>query len=139
MTRRGVRPDLTATHRAKGVTHRPVMHMMAERYLDKEYAPENVAERCGISAERIKTIAAEIARVAFDEAFELDHEWADFRGETHKTMIGRPVSFHTMRGISAHSNGFQTARALHLLQILLGTVEVPCGFRFRRIQNRIAR
>jgi anaerobic selenocysteine-containing dehydrogenase len=36
-----------------------------------------------------------------------------------------------MRGISAHSNGFQTARALHLLQILLGSVEVPGGYRFK--------
>ena len=36
-----------------------------------------------------------------------------------------------MRGISAHSNGFQTCRALHLLQILLGSVEVPGGFRFK--------
>ena len=36
-----------------------------------------------------------------------------------------------MRGISAHSNGFQTCRALHVLQILLGTVEVPGGFRFK--------
>ncbi len=66
-------------------------------------------------------MAAEIARVAFDEAFELDREWTDFRGETHKTMVGRPVSFHAMRGISAHANGFQTCRALHVLQILLGT------------------
>jgi anaerobic selenocysteine-containing dehydrogenase len=46
-------------------------------------------------------------------------------------MIGRPVSFHAMRGISAHSNGFQTCRALHVLQILLGSVEVPGGFRFK--------
>ncbi len=36
-----------------------------------------------------------------------------------------------MRGISAHSNGFQTARALHLLQIVLGTVEVPGGYRLK--------
>jgi len=36
-----------------------------------------------------------------------------------------------MRGISAHSNGFQTARALHTLQIMLGSVEVPGGFRFK--------
>ena len=36
-----------------------------------------------------------------------------------------------MRGISAHSNGFQTCRSLHLLQILLGSVEVPGGFRFK--------
>jgi anaerobic selenocysteine-containing dehydrogenase len=114
-----------------GITHRPVMHLMAERYLDPQYAPEAVAERCGITPDKIRRIAAEIARVTFDEAFTLDHEWTDFRGETHKTMTGRPVSFHAMRGISAHSNGFQTARALHVLQILLGTVEVPGGFRFK--------
>jgi anaerobic selenocysteine-containing dehydrogenase len=104
---------------------------MAERYLDAQYAPEAVAERCGITPDKIRRIAAEIARVTFDEAISLDHAWTDFRGETHQTMVGRPVSFHAMRGISAHSNGFQTARALHVLQILLGTVEVPGGFRFK--------
>jgi anaerobic selenocysteine-containing dehydrogenase len=127
----GVKPDLSATHRAKGVTHRPVFHQMAEMYLSDAYTPEAVAERCGIPAKRIRAIAAELARVAFDEAFELDHEWTDFRGEKHKTMTGRPVSFHAMRGISAHANGFQTCRALHTLQIILGTVEVPGGFRFK--------
>ena len=99
--------------------------------MSEEYAPEAVAERCGISAERIRGIANEIARVAFEESFELDQEWTDFRGETHSKMTGRPVSFHSMRGISAHSNGFQTCRSLHVLQILLGTVEVPGGFRFK--------
>ena len=59
-------------------------------------------------------------RVAFDQAIVIDQPWTDFRGDHHATMPGRPVSFHAMRGISAHSNGFQTARALHLLQILLG-------------------
>jgi anaerobic selenocysteine-containing dehydrogenase len=127
----GVRPDLSATHEVGGITHRPVMHLMAERYLDPRYAPEAVADRCGIPAAKIRAIATELARVAFDEAFTLDQEWTDFRGETHKTMTGRPVSFHAMRGISAHSNGFQTCRALHVLQIILGTVEVPGGFRFK--------
>jgi anaerobic selenocysteine-containing dehydrogenase len=127
----GVKPDLSGTHRAKGVTHAPVFHKMAEMYLSDEYAPEAVANRCGISAGRIRAVAAELARVAFEEAFELDHEWTDFRGEKHATMTGRPVSFHAMRGISAHANGFQTCRALHVLQILLGTVEVPGGFRFK--------
>ncbi len=47
------------------------------------------------------------------------------KGERHETMIGRPVSMHAMRGISAHSNGFQTCRALHILQILIGSVETP--------------
>ena len=129
--KKGVKPDLAATHTAKGITHRPVFQHMAERYMSDDYAPEAVAERCGISAGRIRAIAAELARVAFDEAFEIEQEWTDFRGEKHKTMTGRPVSFHSMRGISAHSNGFQTCRALHVLQILLGTVEVPGGFRFK--------
>ncbi len=127
----GVRPDLSATYRRAGVTHRTVMAHMADRYLSPDYSPDTVAERCGIPASRIRAIAAELARVAFDEAFELKQEWTDFRGETHKTMTGRPVSFHAMRGISAHSNGFQTCRALHVLQILLGSVEVPGGFRFK--------
>ncbi len=127
----GVRPDLSATYDKDGVTHRPVFHLMAEKYLSDDHAPEAIADRCGIPAKRIRAIAAEIARVAFDEAIELDHEWTDFRGEKHSKMTGRPVSFHAMRGISAHANGFQTCRALHVLQILLGTVEVPGGFRFK--------
>ena len=127
----GVKPDLHATYRHAGITHRPVMHLLASRYLDKQYAPEAVAERCGIKADKIRAIAAELARVAFDEEIVLEREWTDFRGEKHKVMKGRPVSFHSMRGISAHSNGFQTCRALHVLQILLGSVEVPGGFRFK--------
>ncbi|MFV0299341.1 MAG: molybdopterin oxidoreductase family protein [Paracoccus sp. (in: a-proteobacteria)] len=123
----GIRPDLNAAHPG----HRTVLQLMAERYLRPEYAPEAVAGRCGIPAPRIRAIAGEIARVAFDEAITLDQPWTDFRGERHATMTGRPVAFHAMRGISAHANGFQTCRALHVLQILLGTVEVPGGFRFK--------
>ncbi|MFV1529661.1 MULTISPECIES: molybdopterin oxidoreductase family protein [unclassified Phaeobacter] len=128
---RGVRPDLGGSFELDGITHVSVFQLMAQRYLSDDYAPEAVADRCGIPAKRIRAIAAELARVAFDEAFELDQEWTDFRGETHKTMKGRPVAMHSMRGVSAHANGFQTCRALHVLQILLGTVEAPGGFRFK--------
>jgi anaerobic selenocysteine-containing dehydrogenase len=107
------------------------MHEIAESYLDAKYAPEAVAERCGLTPARIRTLAGEIARVAFDEAIEIDQPWTDFRGEHHDKMIGRPVSVHSMRGISAHSNGFQTCRALHILQILIGAVETPGGMRFK--------
>lgn len=127
----GIQPDLSAVHRAGGALHRTVLQHMADKYLSDEFAPEAVASRVGIEADRIRAVAAELARVAFDEAIELEREWTDFRGETHSRMIGRPVSFHAMRGISAHANGFQTCRALHLLQIILGSVEVPGGFRFK--------
>ena len=124
-------PDLAGTWRSAGVTHRPVFHLLADRYLSDDYTPEAVADRVGLSAKRIRHIAAELARVAFEEEIEIDQPWTDFRGVKHDKMIGRPVSFHAMRGISAHSNGFQTCRALHVLQIILGSVEVPGGFRFK--------
>jgi anaerobic selenocysteine-containing dehydrogenase len=46
-------------------------------------------------------------------------------------MEGRPVAMHAMRGISAHSNGFHTCRALHVLQLLLGAVDAPGSFRYQ--------
>ena len=128
---KGMDIDLTGTVEIDGKTCGTVFTRMIETYLVDDYKPENVADRCGISAERIKGIAAELGRVAFDEAIEIDQPWTDFRGNKHEKMLGRPVSFHAMRGISAHSNGFQTCRALHMLQILLGSVEVPGGFRFK--------
>ncbi|CUH40886.1 Tetrathionate reductase subunit A precursor [Jannaschia seosinensis] len=126
-----VDPDLAGTWEVGDVTHRTVFAHMIDKYLDPAYAPEAVAERTGISAPRIRALAAEIARVAFEEEITLQREWTDFRGRRHATMTGRPVSFHAMRGISAHANGFQTCRALHMLQILLGAVETPGGFRFK--------
>lgn len=123
----GIQPDLAGVWKG----NRSVFQHMAERYLSPGYAPEAVAERCGIPAERIRALAAEIAHAAFDAPVVLDRPWTDFRGEKHDRMVGRPVTFHAMRGISAHSNGFQTARALHVLQILLGSVETPGGFRFK--------
>ena len=109
----------------------PAFHLLAEKYLDPQYAPENVAEETGVPADQIKRLAAELADVAFNQAIEIEQPWTDVYGERHEKMTGRPVSFHAMRGISAHSNGFQTCRAIHVLQILLGSVEVPGGFRFK--------
>jgi anaerobic selenocysteine-containing dehydrogenase len=109
----------------------PVFHLLAERYLDPQYAPEAVAERCGIPADTIRRIARELAAAAFDEPVVLPIAWTDSHGHRHETMTGRPVAFHAMRGISAHSNGFHTCRALHLLQLLLGAVDTPGSFRYQ--------
>ena len=109
----------------------PVFQLVAERYLDPCYAPEVVAETCGIPAATIRRLAAEMARTAFEEEIELAVPWTDWAGRRHESMRGRPVSLHAMRGISAHSNGFQTCRALHLLQMLLGTIDVPGGWRYK--------
>jgi anaerobic selenocysteine-containing dehydrogenase len=109
----------------------PVFQLVAERYLDERYAPAAVAETCGVPAATIRRLAKELAHAAFEEEIEFPVPWTDWAGRRHETMRGRPVSLHAMRGISAHSNGFQTCRALHLLQLLLGTIDVPGGWRYK--------
>src|SRR5262245_9236834 len=108
----------------------PSFQLLAEKYLDPKYAPEAATVETGVAPEVIRGLAAEIARGAFDEAITIDQPWTDINGERHERFVGRPVSFHAMRGVSAHSNGFQTARALHMLQVLIGAVDCPGGFRF---------
>ena len=115
----------------EGGTAVPVFQLLAEQWLDPSNAPEAVAERVGISAERIRALAAELAHTAFGQTIRVEQEWVDVHGEHHDHFIGRPVAMHAMRGISAHANGFQTCRSLHILQLLLGSVDVPGGFRFK--------
>ena len=69
--------------------------------------------------------------MAFDQAITLDQPWTDTSGRRHETMLGRPVAMHAMRGISAHSNGFHTCRAIHLLQMLLGAIDTPGSWRYK--------
>ena len=110
---------------------KPAFVLLAERYLDAQYSPDAVAERTGVPAVTIKRLAVEIAEVAFEQEIEIDVPWVDWVGRHHSKMIGRPVSMHAMRGISAHSNGFHTCRAIHVLQILLGSIDVPGGMRYK--------
>ena len=109
----------------------PVFQLLAERFLGHEYAPDRVAKETGVPATTIGRIAAELAHAAFKEPIELDIPWTDWFGRRHSKTIGRPVGMHAMRGVSAHANGFHTARMLHVLQILLGSIDCPGGFRYK--------
>ena len=127
-----VQPSLTGeVTLPNGQNARPVFQILAERYLEVDYSPAVVADQIGIPAETIERIAADIAHVAFEEEGVIEQPWTDWTGRTHDRMIGRPVSMHAMRGISAHSNGFHTCRALHVLQILLGSIDTPGGLRYK--------
>ena len=116
---------------ADGRKARPVFQLIVDRYLDPQYAPDAVSERCGIPASTIRRIARELAEAAFDSKLTLPIAWTDSWGREHAEMVGRPVSMHAMRGISAHSNGFHTCRALHLIQLLLGAIDAPGSFRYQ--------
>jgi sulfite dehydrogenase (quinone) subunit SoeA len=128
----GVDPALLGTYALAGErTARPAFALLADRYLAPDYAPEAVAERCGIAAETIRRIAAEIAEVAFNRPVVLPQPWTDTAGRQHESMLGRPVAIHAMRGISAHSNGFHTCRAIHVLQMLIGAIDTPGSWRYK--------
>jgi sulfite dehydrogenase (quinone) subunit SoeA len=114
-----------------GETVRPAFQLLAARYIADEYSPERAQAVTGVPAATIRRLAAELAHTAFEQQIELDIPWIDTQGVRHAKTTGRPVSMHAMRGISAHSNGFQTCRLLHILQILLGSIDCPGGFRYK--------
>ncbi|RVU84581.1 formate dehydrogenase [Leucothrix sargassi] len=122
-----INPALFYEGEVNGTPVRSAMGIFAETYLDEKYSPERSAEITGIPAETIERLALEMAHVAFKESIEIKQEWTDYAGRKHDTFIGRPVSMHAMRGVSAHSNGFQACRAIHFIQILLGSVDCPGG------------
>ena len=128
---KGVRPSLTKSYSNENGSYKTVFSLLTEKYLDNAYSPKLVAPQCGLKEEQILRLADDIATTAFNKSIYIDQSWVDFRGEKRSGFTGRPVSFHAMRGISAHSNGFQTCRAIHLLQILIGSVDVPGGFRYK--------
>ena len=74
-----------------------VFSLMVDSWLDPAYAPEATQGRTGVSADRVRRLAAELAQVAFEQEIELPIEWTDWKGETHQSMKGRPVSMHAMR------------------------------------------
>ena len=116
---------------ADGRRAAPAFQRLAERFLDAAWSPDAVADRCGVAAGTIRRLARELAAAAFDDPIRLPVAWTDVHGRRHDEMVGRAVSMHAMRGISAHSNGFQTCRLLHVLQLLLGAIETPGSFRFQ--------
>jgi anaerobic selenocysteine-containing dehydrogenase len=109
----------------------PAFQLLAERCLQPRYAPDRAAAETGIPAATIKRIAAELAHAAFSESIVIEQPWTDWAGRRHERMVGRPVAMHAMRGISAHSNGFHTCRTIHILQMLLGSIDTPGGFRYK--------
>ena len=127
----GVEPEFVGTFKSEdGKTLKTSIQLLIERVMD-EYTPEKAEKICGIPAKQIERIALEIGITARDETVNLPIPWTDVWGNEHKTTTGNPVSVHAMRGLAAHSNGFQTVRALSTFMMLLGIIDRPGGFRHK--------
>ena len=112
-----------------GTRVKPAFQLLVDQVAD--YTPEWAENITGIPAERIRVLAHEMGIVARDEKIELPIAWTDVWGNEHEAVTGNPVAFHAMRGLAAHSNGFQTIRALSILMSILGTIDRPGGFRHK--------
>ncbi len=108
-----------------GLSVHTAFTLIAEEYLSDKYSLANAAKETGIAANDIERYALEMAHIAFKETIEINTPWTDWTGRKHDKFIGRPVSMHAMRGIAAHANGFNTCRAIHMLQVLLGAIDCP--------------
>ncbi len=114
---------------ADGTRVAPSFQLLRERV--ESCTPDWAEAITGIPAERIVQLAEELGETALRHAFELPIPWTDAWGKQHPTTQARPVAFHAMRGLAAHSNGFQTVRALAVLMSVLGTIDAPGGFRHK--------
>ncbi|GMQ83426.1 MAG: molybdopterin oxidoreductase family protein [Gammaproteobacteria bacterium] len=112
-----------------GTPVKPAFQLLVDRV--KEYTAEWASSITGIPEQTIKRLAHEMAITARDEKIELPIPWTDTWGNEHESVTGNPVAFHAMRGLAAHSNGFQTIRALSILMSILGTIDRPGGFRHK--------
>jgi len=112
-----------------GTPVKPAFQLLKERV--EQYTPEWAADITGIPAATIRRLAHEMGITARDEKIELPIAWTDVWENEHKSVTGNPVAFHAMRGLAAHSNGFQTIRALGILMTILGTIDRPGGFRHK--------
>jgi len=112
-----------------GTPVKPAFQLLVDRV--KDYTPEWAEKITGIPADTIKRLAYEMGITARDEKIELPISWTDTWGNEHDHITGNPVSFHAMRGLAAHSNGFQTIRAMSILMSILGTIDRPGGFRHK--------
>lgn len=120
---------LTGEAEIDGLRVEPAFEVFARRLA--ESTPAWAQALTGIPKRTIVRLALEMGTVAMRHPITLPIPWTDRYGRKHDQTVGRPVAFHAMRGLAAHTNGFQTIRGLFALMMMLGTVDVPGGFRYK--------
>ena len=111
---------------------RTAFSILKEIALQDKWSPENVEATWKTPpAYKIRELAQKIVNLLNNGRVVIKAKWTDYLGRQHDYYIGTPFSAYIMRGISAHSNGFVTARAFALLFALIGAIDTPGGFTYK--------
>lgn len=85
-----------------------------------EISVDRMAEITTVPAERIRRLARDLVAAArIGSTIEIDGHSLPFR----------PAAIHFKRGSGAHKGGFQTMAAIHLINVMMGNIDVPGGHR----------
>ncbi len=123
------RGRLEGDYRHEGRAYRPAFQLLSDRLA--ACTPAWAEGITHVPRRTIVRLALEMGTTAMKHPVVLPTPWTDFYGQEHPQTVGRPVAFHAMRGLAAHTNGFQTIRALFDLMMMLGTIDGPGGFRYK--------
>jgi anaerobic selenocysteine-containing dehydrogenase len=120
----GVQPALRGSYQVDGKAAKTGFDV----YVDSlaSMTPEKAADICGIDAETIRDLAADIGREArIGTTTVVD-------GFSHRY---RPVAIHSWRGMAAKEFGVQSWRSAIMMQMLLGNHDAIGGVKLGKVNN----
>jgi len=107
---------LEGSYEVNGTKGTPAFQLLREHL--KQYTPEMASEESSVPAATIYKIAEEFvkeARIGSTIAIK------------GKTFPFRPVAAVTFRGVNGHKNAFNSIAAIHILNMVVGAMDVPGG------------
>lgn len=113
-----VDPAIEGVFSVSGETVRPAFQVLKD-YL-ATIRPEEMARICTIPLERIRRITREFSAAAsIGSTIQIDGH----------TLPFRPAGIDFKRGMAAHRGGWNSCFAIHMLNMMVGAVDVPGGQR----------
>lgn len=111
-------PAIEGNYEVAGGSYRPAFHVLKDHL--GQIDVDEMSRICTIPIERIRRITKEFCEAArIGSTIEI---------EGHKLPL-RPAGIDFKRGAAAHKGGFNTCFAIHLINLLVGAIDVPGGQR----------
>ena len=133
-TRIDISPSLVGeVELADGRKAVPSFQLIADRFLRASITVLRKPKKSpGCRRPRSAVLLPSWLKAAFENEVVLDVPWTDWAGRRHEKMVGRPVSFaRDARDLGAFQWISNLPDAAPVLQILLGTIDCPGGFRYK--------